>query len=143
MDEQSEDVEIYWTTYIAEFARWALGEALWWESNPDENGVGGDEWESVEYLTVADIADDRARERWMQMCREFVELHKEHLASIPAESAGGLFWQSKRGRWGYPNRSFRVDVRLPKKARRALHKSASRWPVGYVFIRDEKVYFDL
>jgi hypothetical protein len=143
MQEQSKDPEIHWPTYIEDFARWALGEALWFESNPDENGVGGDEWEAVEYLTVADIADDRARERWMQMCREFVELHKEHLARIPAESAGALFWQSKRGRWGFPGRSFGADKRFPKKVRRDLHKSAGRWPVGYLWIRDEKIHFDL
>jgi hypothetical protein len=143
MSENAPKDTVDWGAYIEEFARWALGEALWFESNPDETGVGGDEWEAVEHLTVSDIADDRARERWMRMCREFVELHKEHLALIPADSAGQLFWQSKRGRWGFPGRSFRLDNRLPKKARRELHRASSRWPVGYLFIRDEKVYFDL
>ncbi|MFC8428574.1 hypothetical protein [Streptomyces sp. NPDC057253] len=132
-----------WSSYVQEFARWALGEALWFESDPNLDGVGGHEWESVEHLTVADIADAQARERWMRMCHEFVEKHKEHLAHIPADSAGQLFWQSKRGRWGFPNRSFRVDLRLPKQARRALHRDAGRWPVGRLFIRNDQIHFEM
>ncbi|MFK0015701.1 hypothetical protein [Streptomyces sp. NPDC091027] len=142
MDEQSQDAST-WPAYIDEFARWALGEALWWESNPNENGVGGDEWEAVEHLTVADIADDRARERWVQMCREFVEMNKEHLAGIPADQAGQMFWQSKRRRWGFLPRSFKKRKGIPKEVRWQLHMTSGYWPVGYLFIRDDKVHFDL
>jgi hypothetical protein len=133
--------EVHWPTYVDEFARWALGEALWFESNPDENGVGGDEWESVEHLTVDDIADERARERWMQMCREFVESNKERLLNIPADRAGQMFWESKRGRWGHQFRNFRQAKGIPKQTRLKLHSESGRWPVGRLWVRDDVITF--
>jgi hypothetical protein len=137
------DEDVHWPTFVEEFAECALREALWWEGNPDDQGVGGFEWESVEHYTVADIASDHARARWMQMCREYVEINKEYLADLPSDQAGQMFWQSKRDGRGMPSRDFLHAEWIPETARNPLHATAGRWPVGYLFIRDEKIHFDL
>ncbi|MET9119894.1 hypothetical protein [Streptomyces sp. NPDC004528] len=138
-----EGADVDWATYVEEFAECALREALWFEANPDNTGVGGFEWESIEHHTVADIASDSARARWMQMCREYVEINREHLADLPSDKAGQMFWQSKRDGRGMPSRDFAHQEWIPESARLPLHATAGRWPVGYLFIRDEKIHFDL
>lgn len=135
--------EVHWPTFADEFAQCALREALWWEVDPDPSGVGGDEWEAVEFLGVADIASDLARERWMQMCCEYVEINKEHLATLSSDLAGQMFWQSKRDGRGSVERDFLHADGIPEKSRRRLHTTAGRWPVGHLFLRDNKIHFDL
>ncbi|MFL4491697.1 hypothetical protein ACJ6WD_10615 [Streptomyces sp. VTCC 41912] len=135
--------EVHWPTFVEEFAECALQEALWWEGSPNDRGVGGFEWETAKQYVVADIASPGARTRWMQMCREYVAINMEYLADLPSDRAGQMFWQSKRGGRGVPERDFLHAEWIPESARHPLHTTAGRWPVGYLFIRDEKIYFDL
>ncbi|MGD6750391.1 hypothetical protein [Streptomyces sp. BH105] len=126
-----------WEQYVTTFARGALGEALWFESDPDENGVGGHEWESVEHLTVEDIVSDEDRRHWVDMCRAFVERNKQHLMTIDPEEAGHMYWMSKRRYLGMQQRTFLEggESHIPDASRQVLHDDAVAGEVGKLFLR--------